>query len=155
MNFLRKLWRRIFKHGEKHSVSVMPETKKTKGDAPLILIIEDENLLSRMYSKKLENDGYRFAVANNGKDGLELAIAKKPNLIICDVMMPQVDGLTVLKQLKSNSETENIPVIMLSNLAEEKYVNEAITLGAAGYLVKSELLPSQVVNKVKEVLIAA
>ena len=119
---------------------------------PLILIIEDEGLLSRMYSKKLENDGYDYDIAKNGVEGLDKAQSLLPDLILCDVMMPEKDGLTLLKELKKNKKTADIPVIMLSNLAEEKYVNEALENGAVTYLIKSDLLPAQVIAKIKEVL---
>jgi DNA-binding response OmpR family regulator len=119
---------------------------------PLILIIEDEGLLNRMYAKKMEMDGFEYVTASNGDEGIKLALDKRPDLIICDVMMPVKDGITVLKELKIHQVTREIPVVMLSNLADEKYVNEALEIGAVSYLIKSELLPSDVITKIKEVL---
>lgn len=128
------------------------QTPRTK---PLILIIEDEGLIVRMYSKKLEIDGYDYITADNGKDGYNMAVAQKPDLIMCDVMMPEQDGLTTLKMLKENEETKHIPVVMLSNVSEDKYVEEALESGAATFLIKSELVPAEVVAKIKEVLEAS
>ncbi|MBD3329868.1 response regulator [Candidatus Dojkabacteria bacterium] len=119
---------------------------------PLILIIEDEGLLSRMYSKKLISDGYDCEIADNGADGLKMAIEKKPDVIICDIMMPKMDGITVLSRLKESDETKEIPVLMLTNLSDEEYIEKALELGAVSYLVKNKLVPADVVNKIKEIL---
>lgn len=119
---------------------------------PLILIIEDEGLLSRMYSKKLIKDGYDCEVAENGEEGLKVAKEKKPDLIICDIMMPKMDGITVLSKLKESSDTKEIPVIMLTNLSDEEYIEKALEMGAVSYLVKNKLVPADVVTKIKEIL---
>lgn len=130
----------------------MAEKSRSK---PLILIIEDEGLISRMYSKKLESDGYDCLTATNGQDGLTIAKDKKPDLIVCDIMMPVMDGIAVLKELKDTSETKSIPVIMLTNLADDKYVDEALEIGAVSYLIKSQIVPADVVKEIKEKLEAA
>lgn len=117
-----------------------------------ILLIEDEGLLSRMYSKKLELDGFQVLVAANGQEGIELLAKYTVDLIICDMMMPVLDGLETLKVIKNKQESKDIPVIMLSNVFEEAYVSKAIELGAVDYLVKNKLLPADVVVKVKEIL---
>jgi len=119
---------------------------------PIILLIEDETLINRMYSKKLSDDGYDCPIATNGVDGLRLAKEKLPDLILCDIMMPDKDGLSTLKDLKTDESTKMIPVVMLTNLADETYVNQALSMGAVSYLVKSQILPPDVVAKVKEVL---
>jgi len=119
---------------------------------PIVLLIEDETLINRMYSKKLSDDGYECVVATNGVDGVTLANERKPDLILCDIMMPEKDGLSTLKDLKASDVTKSIPVVMLTNLADETYVNQALDMGAVSYLVKSQILPPDVVAKVKEVL---
>jgi DNA-binding response OmpR family regulator len=119
---------------------------------PKVLLIEDEALLTRMYSKKLESDNYECFIAENGLEGLKIAQEKLPDIILCDIMMPVKDGITTLKELKENETTKGIPVIMLTNLSDEKYVEETLELGAVSYLVKSQLVPADVVKKVKEVL---
>lgn len=117
-----------------------------------ILLIEDEGLLSRMYAKKLELDGYQVLVAANGQEGIALLGQNTVDLVICDMMMPVMDGLETLKVIKNNHATKTIPVIMLSNVSEEEYVSKAMEFGAVDYLVKNKLLPADVVTKVKEVL---
>lgn len=121
----------------------------------LILLIEDESLITNMYSKKLTLDGYDIIVAGTGEEGLKIAQEKLPDIILCDIMMPVKDGLSTLKDLKADGKTKSIPVVMLSNLADEKYVEQALEAGAVSYLVKSNILPADVVTKVKEILQAS
>lgn len=128
--------------------------KQISKDKPLILIMEDEGLISRMYSKKLEVDGYDCLVADNGKIGFDLAQENNPDLILCDIMMPEQDGITTLTKLKEDDDLKSIPVIMLTNVAQDQYIERAIDLGAASYLVKSQLVPADVVKKIKEILLA-
>lgn len=117
-----------------------------------ILIIEDEGLLSRMYSKKFEIEGFKTLVAETGEAGIEIANNHHINLIICDMMMPGKGGLETLKELKQNQQTSYIPVLMLSNLADEPYVQKALELQAVGYMIKNELLPAEIVHKAKQIL---
>ncbi len=105
-----------------------------------------------MYSLKLNNQGFKVFQANNGTDGLMSTEKEKPDLILLDIMMPQLDGFGVLKELKSKKETKNIPVILLSNLGQDEDVQKGKELGAADYLVKANMTPMQVVTKIKEVL---
>lgn len=121
--------------------------KKTK-----VLIIEDEEMLVNMYISKFEKEGYGIEKALNGREGLEKVKNYNPEIILLDVIMPEMDGFMVLKQLKSEASTKNIPVIMLTNLGQEEDVEKGKKLGVKDYLVKANLTPSQVVDKVKEVL---
>ncbi len=119
---------------------------------PKVLIIEDEPLLTRMYAKKLQDDGYNCTIAENGTEGITFAKERLPDIILCDIMMPVKDGITTLKELKEDETTKDIPVIMLTNLSDSKYVEEALSMGAITYLIKSQLTPTDVVQKVKETL---
>jgi DNA-binding response OmpR family regulator len=121
--------------------------KKTK-----VLIIEDEEMLANMYISKFEKEGYQAEKSENGRVGLEEAKTMKPDVILLDIMMPEVDGFMVLKDLKEDPATKNIPIIMLTNLGQEEDVEKGTKLGAIDYLVKANLTPAQVVEKVKEVL---
>ena len=82
-----------------------------------VLIIEDEDLIARMYEKTLTFDGFEVEVAIGGKDGLEKAVNFKPDLILLDIMMPEPDGMEVLETLKRKPDTSGIPVVMLTNLS--------------------------------------
>lgn len=114
----------------------MPDTKK-------VLIIEDDNMISSMYKTKLEQDGYAVEVANNGAEGLEKAKVVEADIILLDVIMPQLDGFTVLEELRQNMKV-TVPIIMLTNLGTEEDQEKGNKLGATDYLVKSNLTPAQV-----------
>ncbi len=117
-----------------------------------ILIIEDEEILSKMYSLKFTNQGFDVLYAGDGVTGLALAKKELPDIIILDVIMTQLDGFAVLEELKKDNNTKKIPVIMLSNLGQDEDIKKGKKLGAVDYLVKSNMTPMQVVNKVKEIL---
>ncbi|MEI8232832.1 MAG: response regulator [bacterium] len=117
-----------------------------------ILIVEDDPLMSRLYSKVFSIEGYEVSVAIDGEEGLLAVHKSKPTVILLDVMMPKMNGLELLEKLKSDPETKKIPVIMLTNLAGEADAEKAITLGAVKYIVKSEYEPKAIVNMVKEIL---
>ncbi len=116
-----------------------------------ILIIEDEESLSEMYKMKLEQEGYLVFTANQGQIGVELAKTKKPDLILLDLVMPNMDGYQVLKKLKGLKATKKIKVYILSNLSQEKEVDNGFDRGADGYMVKANLTPSQLTDKVTKI----
>ena len=118
-----------------------------------ILLVDDDQLLVRMYQKKLENDGYEVAVADDGDVALQKTKEFVPNLILLDIMMPKVNGYEVLKNLKASEATKNIPVILLTNVgSSDEDLQKGMDLGAVAYLVKAGNRPDVVVSKVKEVL---
>lgn len=117
-----------------------------------ILLVEDEEMLANMYQVKFQNDGFQLIKASNGEEGLTLAEKEKPDMILLDVIMPKMDGFTVLKRLKENDSTKNIPVLLLTNLGQDEDVKKGNELGAIGYLVKANITPSEVVAKVKETM---
>jgi DNA-binding response OmpR family regulator len=117
-----------------------------------VLIIEDEEMLVNMYISKFEKEGYQAEKASNGRIGLEQAKKIKPDIILLDIMMPEIDGFMVLKDLKNDIDTKNVPVIMLTNLGQEEDIEKGNQLGASDYLVKANLTPAQVVEKVKTIL---
>jgi len=118
----------------------------------LILITEDDPLMSRMYQKIFTFEGYEVLIAKDGEEGLELAKKEKPTVILLDVMMPKMNGIEMLEKLKIDPDTKTIPVIMLTNLAGEKDAKNAMVKGAVKYIVKSEYEPKQIVDMVKEIL---
>lgn len=116
-----------------------------------ILIIEDEEVLVNMYETKFTSEGYQILKATNGEDGLILVQKEKPDLILLDVILPKMDGFMVLKKIKSDPTTKNIPVILLTNLGQDEDINKGKEDGAVAYLVKANLTPSEVIDKVKEI----
>jgi DNA-binding response OmpR family regulator len=104
--------------------------------AQKVLLIEDDMDTSGLISTMLQKDGYTTIIANSGKRGIELAHQELPDLILCDVMMPEVDGLSVLRTLRSQSDTAIIPFIFLTARARTQDVREGMELGADDYLTK-------------------
>ena len=122
---------------------------ETKGK---ILIVEDDRYISKMYRLKLSLEGYDVQVAENGKDGVDKVKEFIPNIILLDILMPELDGFEVLKIIKSDDVTKDIPVLIMSNLGQEDHVEKGMKLGAIGYIVKSQYTPSKVVEKIKSVI---
>ncbi len=118
-----------------------------------ILLVDDDRLMVRMYQGKFEDDGFNVAVAVDGQMGLEKALEFKPDLILLDIMMPNINGLEMLKKLKSNDTTNKIPVILLTNVGgSDEDVERGLSLGAVAYLVKAHYDAKDVVKKAKEIL---
>lgn len=119
----------------------------------IILLIEDDKLIREIYTFTLQKAGYEVFAAADGDEGVQHA-KNHPDakLIFLDVIMPEANGVEVLKKLKADPATAKIPVILLSNLTDEKVVDEAIKLGASEYLVKAEISPTQLVDKAREIL---
>ena len=118
-----------------------------------ILIIEDDVVLARMYSKKFEYDGYEVVAAYSGGEGLTAAPREKPDCILLDIMMPGVDGFLVIKTLKQAPETRDIPIIILTNLGtSEIFIEEAKRLGIKDYLVKYKTGSKDVVSVVEKAI---
>lgn len=115
-----------------------------------ILLVEDDEMINTMYKTKFEQADFVVLSSDNGADGLELALEHKPDLILLDIIMPQLDGFAVLEKLKSNAKTKNIPVMLLTNLGTEEDVKKGEELGAKDYLVKANLTPAEVLDKVKK-----
>jgi DNA-binding response OmpR family regulator len=123
------------------------------GDAKKkILVVEDDTALRAMYKGKFEADGFEVLTADNGADGLELAKNEKPDIIMLDVIMPQIDGFSVLQELKNDTKTKSIPTIMLTSLGTDEDKEKGEKMGAVDYIVKANLTPAQVSEKIKKYL---
>ena len=121
-------------------------------DKKKILVVEDDAMISSMYKTKFEADGFAVLIADNGAAGLELAKKEKPDIIMLDIILPQLDGFSVLEEVKKDKTTRKIPVIMLTNLGTNEDKLKGQKMGAIDYLVKASLTPGQVSAKVKQVL---
>jgi CheY-like chemotaxis protein len=116
-----------------------------------ILIVDDEPHMLRVTELSIKKGGYQIVIGRNGREALELAAREKPGLIVMDVSMPEMDGLTALQQLKANPETSGIPVIMLTVRGQAMARQQAEQSGAAVYLTKP-FSPSQLLAEVKRLL---
>ena len=117
-----------------------------------IAIIEDDPVISQMYRMKFEADGFDVQLANNGKRGVALVAAFTPDIILLALSMPEMDGAEALAIIRKEESSKNIPVIILTNLGEEESPKEIRSLGIHSYIVKADLTPRQVVQRVKEAL---
>ncbi len=117
-----------------------------------ILIAEDDSFLLSMYANKFEMENFSVFTAEDGKKALRTALKELPDLILLDLMLPGMDGFEVLKELKSDEKGKRIPVILLTNLSQRDEIDRGIGLGAMDYLIKAHFMPSEVVEKVKNVL---
>jgi len=117
-----------------------------------IAIIEDDQVISQMYRMKFEADGFDVQLAKNGKHGVELVEAFLPDMILLDLQMPEMNGVEALSIIRKNEWGKDIPVIILTNLGEEEAPKEIRSLGIHSYIVKANLTPRQVVQRVKEAL---
>jgi len=118
----------------------------------LLLIVEDELMLANMYATKFKVDGFDVDIAHDGAEGFEKMRTDKPDLVLMDVIMPNLSGLQALEKAKTDPATKDIPIIMLTNLSGDTDVIRALKEGAAGFIVKSDQTPSEIVNKVSEIL---
>lgn len=117
-----------------------------------ILLVEDDPLIYRMYQKLFTLEGYETETANNGQEGLDKLKEFTPDIIMLDIMMPTMDGVTMLNHLKENPETADIPVVILTNVADQRIANQTFEKGAVLSIVKSETEPEQVITWIKSVL---
>lgn len=116
------------------------------------MLVEDDVALVKMYSSKLKKDGYTVLTAFTGDEALNLIQKDKPDIILLDIMLPDIPGLQVLEKVKRTNKLKDIPVLILTVLPEIIALKKAIKLGAEGYLIKSENTPETVSRYVKEEL---
>ena len=117
-----------------------------------ILFIEDESALQKTFGEILRIEKYEMVSALDGETGLKLAQTEKPDLIILDLVLPKLHGFEVLRRVKEDEKTKDIPVIVLTNLETMTDVEKAIELGAMTYLVKANYSLEEIINKVKKAL---
>ena len=117
-----------------------------------ILIIEDDPLISRLYQQAFQFDGYNVVLSHNGQDGLEKVRSIKPTLVLLDIMLPKMNGFEILEKIKNDQATNKIPVIMLTNITDEREAQRALILGAVKYIMKSSYKPKQITEMVKQII---
>ncbi len=117
-----------------------------------IAIIEDDPVISQMYRMKFEADGFDVQLADNGKKGVALVEHDSPDIILLDLQMPEMGGAEALTEIRKQPWGKDIPVIILTNLGEEEAPKDIRGLGIHSYIVKAELTPRQVVQRVKDAL---
>lgn len=116
-----------------------------------VLVVEDDRFLRRAAEAALRRDGFTVLTAADGEEGLRLARAEAPDLVLLDLIMPGLQGFAVLRMLKADEATAHIPVIVLSNLGQDSDVKSAMDAGAVDYMVKANLTLDDLVKRVKEI----
>lgn len=119
-----------------------------------IAIIEDDQAISQMYRLKFETEGFEVETANNGKLGLELAEKMQPDIILLDLMMPELNGDEMLEKMRATDWGKDIKVIILTNMGEQEAPEKVKHLNVRRFIVKAEMTPRQVAEMVKEELAA-
>lgn len=115
-----------------------------------VLIVEDNPFIQRMYGRAFQEAGLAVITANDGSTVVDTVIREQPNVILMDVMMPHKNGIETLKDLKSNDQTKNVPVIMVSAYEEPTLMQQALQLGAKQYILKSAVEPSALLKYIQD-----
>ncbi len=114
-----------------------------------ILLVEDEEILINILTKKLIKEGYDVSTARNGQEGLEMMRKEKPDLILLDVVMPKMGGFEVMEEMNKDEKLKKISVIIVSNSGQPVELDRAKKLGAKDWLIKTDFDPQEVIEKVK------
>ena len=117
-----------------------------------IVLVEDDDFISEMYATKFQVEGYDLSVAHDGEEGLRVIRELIPALVLLDIILPKKDGFEILEELKQDTSTKSIPVLLLTNLGQKKNIKQGLKLGAADYIIKAHYTPKEVVEKAKELL---
>lgn len=119
---------------------------------PKILIIEDDTFIAELMAKILSRENFDVDLVTDGEVGLEKIKKQTPDLVLLDLVLPGINGFEILKKVKKDSKTKQIPVIIVSNLGTPEEVQKGLKLGASAYLVKATSLPDEMMEKIREVL---
>jgi CheY-like chemotaxis protein len=117
-----------------------------------ILLVEDEQPIVELYRMKFENDGYHVVIAQNGHEGLELIEQHKPHVVLLDILMPDMDGIQMLDELSRRKISHNPKIIILTNVPDELTQQKAQEYGVTDFYVKVQVTPTQVADRVAELL---
>jgi len=117
-----------------------------------ILLVEDEPFLTDIYTTKLERTGFEVQLVTEGDKVLGVLKEFKPDLLVLDIILPNLDGWEVLRKIRKEKGFEELPVIILSNLGQKQEVMKGLNLGATKYLIKAHYTPSELVEEIKKIL---
>ena len=116
-----------------------------------VIIVEDDVNLANIYKQKISGGGHEVSVIADS-DAVREITNQKPNLVLLDILMPNVSGLDILREIKADAATNTIPVLLLTNVAEDVSIAKGLELGAYGYLLKSETTPDAILTRVNMTL---
>ena len=118
-----------------------------------ILVVEDDRLFSDIYAAKLAEEGFEAHMATDGEEGLRLLAEHKPDVILLDIILPKITGLEVLERIRASADpaVRDVPVIVVTNLNQDAYVDKMRAFGVKAYFIKADVLFSQVLEKIREI----
>ena len=114
-----------------------------------ILVVEDEQALRQILSDELTKQGFKVLSGKDGVEGLDLAVKNKPDLILIDIVMPKMDGITMLKEIRKNPTSKKIPVMILTNLSDPEQMATALENQAYDYYIKTDLELADLIQRIK------
>jgi len=117
-----------------------------------VLMVEDDEMLVEIYQRKLLSEAYELIIARDGKEALEKTQKLKPNLVLLDLVMPEMDGFEALQKIKGDPETKDIKVVVASNLSQEDEKKKARDLGADDFIIKSNYDLTELTKKIESYL---
>ena len=117
-----------------------------------VLIIEDDKFLRELINRKLQSKNFETVLAIDGETGLDLITKETPDIVLLDLILPGINGFEVLTKVKENEKIKDIPVIILSNLGQKDDIEKGMGIGAADYLVKAHFTPSEIIEKINQIL---
>ncbi len=117
-----------------------------------ILLVEDDSFLIDIYTTKLKEEGFQVQVAIDGDECLRKIKETKPDLLLLDIVLPSMDGWEILRKIKKDDSSNELKIIILSNLGQKGEVEKGLELGATKYLIKAHHTPSEVVEEIKKIL---
>ncbi len=117
-----------------------------------VLIIDDDTFLANIYGRFLNENGCEVRVARSGEDGLRQMEREVPDLIVLDVILPEMDGFEFMEQVRCHPDLCNLPMVILSNLGQREDVDRAKECGAAAYLIKTHSVPQNLLRRVREIM---
>lgn len=123
------------------------DTKKTT-----VLIVDDDEFLLEMYALKFKEEGFSVEIAETGRDAINKASSMQPDVILLDIVLPEMDGFEVLQEMRGGKATPQPLIVILTNLSQKDDAQRGIRLGADDYIVKAHFTPSEVVMKVRKLL---
>lgn len=117
-----------------------------------VLLVEDEEFIRDLFKRQLDLSGFTTDAFGTGKDGLAAISKNAYDLVLLDIMLPDINGLQILQNIRQNPTTKNIVVVLLTNLGQDAVIKQGFELGADGYLVKAAYTPDQIVQELKNII---
>ena len=132
-------------------IKTLPEINMS--NAIKILIVEDEEVLAKVFEEKFRHEHFDVKLVYDGEEVFNIAKSYMPSIVVLDLMLPKKSGIDVLRELKGDSNTSTIPVIVVSNLSDDTNIKTALKLGAKDFFVKSEHPINEIIEKIKSLII--